>query len=370
MKVHLSRPDITEKEISAVEEVLRSQILSLGEKTPAFEQEFCRYLGIKHGVAVNSGTAGLHLLVRALNISRGDEVITTPFSFIASSNCLLYEGAKPVFVDIDPVTMNLDPNLVEAKITARTKALLPVHVFGLPADMPALNDLARLHGLKVIEDACEALGAEISGKKAGTFGDGAVFAFYPNKQITTGEGGMIVTNDPELRDLCAGMRNQGRGRHAAWLNHEQLGYNYRMTEISAALGLVQMKRLDEILLKRSQVAEMYRERLAEIPQVILPVTPPHIKVSWFVYVIRFIPGINRDRVMQYLLEHGIDCRPYFPAIHLQPFYQRTFGYQKGSFPVTESIAASTLAIPFYNNLLESEIDYVAETLKRALKMPQ
>lgn len=366
MKIHLSRPDITEKEINAVTEVLRSHILSLGDKTPAFEKEFCRYLSIPYGVAVNSGTAGLHLLVRALGISRGDEVITTPYSFIASSNCLLYEGAVPVFIDIDPFTMNMDPNLIEAKITSRTKALLPVHVFGLPADMPAINQVAKLHHLKVIEDACEALGSSIDGKKAGTLGDGAVFAFYPNKQITTGEGGMIVTSDPEVYEVCSSMRNQGRGKDSAWLNHERLGFNYRMTELSAALGLVQLKRIEEILKKRSEVAQMYRQRLKEIPQVILSPMPENSEISWFVYVIRFLPEINRDEVMFYLLNRGIACRPYFPAIHLQPFYQKMFGLKAGDFPVTESIARSTLALPFHNNLTEEEIDCVVETLKGAM----
>lgn len=367
MKIHLSRPDITEKEITAVKEVLLSQMLSLGTKTPAFEKNFKNFLNIKHAVAVNSGTSGLHLLVRALGISQGDEVITTPFSFISSSNCLLFEGAVPVFVDIDPQTMNMDPNLIEAKITSKTKALLPVHVFGLPADMPAINNLAELHGLKVIEDACEAIGSEIGDQKTGTFSDGAVFAFYPNKQITTGEGGMIVTNDDHIAELCFSMRNQGRGIGAAWLNHERLGYNYRMNEISAVLGLVQLGRIEDILKKRSMVAEMYRQRLTEIPQVIIPSPSENTKISWFVYVIRFLPEINRDEIMAYLLSHGIDCRPYFPAIHLQPFYQKMFGYSKGSFPITESIADSTLALPFYNNLQEKEIDYVVETLKKALK---
>jgi len=367
MKIHLSRPDITEKEISAVKEVLMSQTLSLGTKTPAFEREFKSFLGIRHAVAVNSGTAGLHLLVRALGISPGDEVITTPFSFIASSNCLLYEGAVPVFVDIDPQTMNMDPNLIEDKITSRTKAILPVHVFGLPAEMSAINTVAKLHDLKVIEDACEALGSEIEGKKAGTFGDGAVFAFYPNKQITTGEGGMVVTSDPDIADICSRMRNQGRGQSSVWLNHEILGYNYRMNEISAALGLVQLQRMNEILMKRALVAEMYYQRLSEIPQIIVPPATGSEHVSWFVYVIRFLPEIKRDRVMQYLLSQGIDCRPYFPAIHLQPFYQKTFGFTEGCFPVTESISASTLALPFHNNLKEAEVDYVVAALKKALK---
>ncbi|HHT64202.1 MAG: DegT/DnrJ/EryC1/StrS family aminotransferase [Bacillota bacterium] len=367
MKIPLSRPDITEKEIAAVQEVLLSHTLSLGPKATAFEEEFCRYLPIPHAVAVNSGTAGLHLLVRALKISRGDEVITTPFSFIASSNCLLYEGATPVFVDIDPFTMNMDPNLIEAKITPRTKALLPVHVFGLPADMPAITSLAKLYHLKMIEDTCEALGTEIWGKKAGTFADGAVFAFYPNKQITTGEGGMIVTTDPEICELCSSMRNQGRGKNSSWLIHERLGYNYRMNELSAALGLVQLNRIEEIIRKRSLVAEAYRQRLEEIPQVIVPKTPENAKISWFVYVIRFLPEIDRDQIMQFLLNHGIDCRPYFPPIHLQPFYQKNFGYRKGDFPITERIASSTLALPFFNNLQEGEIDFVVDTLKQALK---
>ncbi|MBE3575645.1 MAG: DegT/DnrJ/EryC1/StrS family aminotransferase [Firmicutes bacterium] len=390
MQVHLSRPDITDAEIALVNEVVHSPVLALGPKMAEFEQAVADYVGRRYAIAVNSGTSGLHLLVRAFGIGEGDEVITTPFSFIASSNCMLYERAKPVFVDIEPDTGNIDPSLIEAAITPRTKAILPVDAFGQPARLDAIREIARRHGLVVIEDACEAIGSEYKGKKAGSgaFSDGAVFAFYPNKQITTGEGGMIVTDDEEVAKLCRSMRNQGRGEAGVWLSHERLGYNYRMDELSAALGVAQMGRIEELIAKRQRVAQMYARRLGGLarsagaagsaprhPGLRLPYVAPEVtRMSWFVYVIRV--GVDeptperqeavRDHVMQRFQEAGIGCRPYFTPIHLQPFYRRLFGYKEGDFPVTEAAGRTSIAIPFHNHLTEAEVDYVATVLEQAL----
>jgi perosamine synthetase len=368
INIPLARPDITERERNAVLEVLHSPILSMGPKLRAFEEATAAFAGTKHAVAVSSGTAGLHLLVRALGLKEGDEVITTPFSFIASANCLLFERIKPVFADIDPETLNIDPEQIAAKITPRTKGILPVHVFGQPAEMEAINELARAHDLKVIEDSCEAIGARYRGRPAGSLGDGGVFAFYPNKQITTGEGAVIVTDDAEVARLCDSMRNQGRGEDGAWLNHVRLGFNYRLDELSAALGIVQLQRLEEILAKRSRVAAAYNERLQEIPEIKLPSISPHVEMSWFVYVIRFAPAIDRDKAAAFLQEKGVSCRAYFSPIHLQPFYRQEFGYKEGDFPLTEAVSASTLALPFYNELLPEEIDYIGTCLEEAVRV--
>jgi perosamine synthetase len=366
MFVPLSRPDITDLERKIVMEVLSTPSLSLGPRLLEFEKKMADYLGVKHAIAVNSGTSGLHLIVRALDIRDGDEVITTPFSFVASSNCLLFERATPVFVDIDPITMNLDVEQIEEKITKKTKAILPVHVFGHPANMDRLLQISQKYDLPIIEDACEAIGAEYKGKKAGTMGKAGVFAFYPNKQITTGEGGIIVTNDDELARLCRSMRNQGRGENNAWLAHERLGFNYRMDELSAALGIAQLERIDEILKKREAVAKRYHEYFKNIKGVTIPYVSPEIKMSWFVYVIRFEGDINRDTVMRKLQEKGIGCRPYFSPIHLQPFYRKQFGFKPGDFPVTEKISQETLAIPFFNNLSDEHALYVVETINEII----
>lgn len=367
MKVHLSSPDITSKEINMVAGVMSGRTLSMGPMISRFESLLADYLGVKNAVAVNSGTSGLHLSVRALGIGKDDEVITTPFSFIASSNCLLYEQAVPVFVDIDPLTLNINADLIEEKITRKTKAILPVHVFGHPANMEKILEIAGKYNLAVIEDACEALGARYHDKKAGSEGDVSVFAFYPNKQITTGEGGIIATNDDHVASLCRSMRNQGRGSASAWLDHQLLGYNYRMCELSAAVGVAQMERIDELLEKRRQVASEYNKRLCCIDGVRLPYVAPDVQMSWFVYVIRFSAGIDRDRVMDFMHQRGIDCRPYFQPIHLQPFYRDLFGYREGDFAVCENEAKSTLALPFFNNLSASQIDYVVEKLQEAIK---
>ncbi|MDF9407873.1 MAG: UDP-4-amino-4-deoxy-L-arabinose--oxoglutarate aminotransferase [Pelotomaculum sp. PtaB.Bin013] len=368
MNVPLSSPDIGQRERELVNAVLDSNILSIGPQVEQFERMVADYLGVKEAVAVNSGTSGLHLAVRGLGISAGDEVITSPFSFVSSSNCMLYENARPVFVDIDPLTLNIDPEKIEAKITSRTRAILPVHVFGRPADMGRIMEVARQYRLAVIEDACEAIGARYREKMVGSESDAAVFAFYPNKQITTGEGGVISTNNSDLAGLCRSMRNQGRNSVGGWFNHCRLGYNYRLDELSAALGVAQMEYLDEILAKREAVAMAYNARLERLEGVALPYLEPGIKISWFVYVVRLAPGIDRDRVMAYLQGNGVDCRPYFQPIHLQPFYQEKFGYQSGDFPNTEFVASSTLALPFFNNITEKQLDYVVEVLTEAIRL--
>ena len=365
--IPLSRPDITEREKQAVLAVLDSNHLSLGPKLKEFEEKMAAYAGTQYAVACNSGTSGLHMIVVALGIKEGDEVITTPFSFISSSNCMLFERAKPVFVDIDEKTYNMDTAQIEAKITERTKAILPVHIFGQPVNMHEIRRIALKHGLFIIEDSCEAIGAEWNGNKAGTMSDAGVFAFYPNKQMTTGEGGIVVTNNENLAKLCYSLRNQGRGIDTQWLNHIRLGYNYRMSDISAALGIAQLERIDEMIAARQRVADSYMGKLKDVEGVILPTIDEKVKMSWFVFVIRFEPWIDRNLAMELLLERGIGCRPYFTAIHLQPFYREMFGYKEGDFPVTEHVASGTLAIPFFNNITEEQIDIVVDEIKRVIR---
>jgi perosamine synthetase len=363
---NLSRPDVRHEDIEAVLEVLRSPHLALGPKLVAFEKAFAAYIGAKHAVAVNSGTSGLHLAVRALGISDGDEVITTPFSFVASANCMLYERAVPQFVDIDPVKLNMDVSKVEAAITPRTKAILPVHVFGLPCDMGPIMDIAKRRKLAVIEDACEAIGATYKGRKAGTFGAASVFAFYPNKQMTTGEGGIIVTDDDAVADFARSSRNQGRGADGTWLSHVRLGYNYRLDEMSAALGLAQVSRIDSILERRSKVAGWYAEALKGVAGVQTLAEVDWATRSWFVYVVALDRGIDRDEAIKQLETLGVQARAYFPPIHLQPFYRETFGYSEGAFPVCEAISARTLAIPFYNALTREDVMEIADRIRRAV----
>lgn len=367
--VSLSSQDITQAEIDAVVAVLRSERLSLGPRIPEFEAEFTRRLGVKHAIACSSGTAGLHMCWRAMGVGRGDEVITTPFSFIASSNSLMFEGAKPVFVDIDPDTWQIDPARISTAITPRTKALLPVDVFGVPADMDAITALARRHGLRVLEDSCEALGASYRGRPCGTLGEAGVFGFYPNKQMTTGEGGMVVTNDDAIAFLVRSFRNQGRDPEGGWLAHPRLGYNYRMNDIQAALGTVQVRRLDEILAKRDRVARLYLERLADERRVTTQRIPPEARISWFVFVVRLnddYTQAQRDVLLGKLRAGGVACQVYFPPIHLQAFYREQFGYKPGDFPITEALAARTIALPFHNHLTEADVDYVVTTLRGLL----
>ncbi|NPV29986.1 MAG: DegT/DnrJ/EryC1/StrS family aminotransferase [Firmicutes bacterium] len=366
-RIPMALPDLDESDIEAVIEVLRSGRLALGQRAEEFERLICEYIGVEHAVAVSSGTAALHLIVRALGIGPGDEVLVPSFTFAASVNVILYVGATPVFVDIDPETYCLDPQELERKITPRTKAVLAVDVFGHPAEWDAILEVAGRHGLRVIDDSCEALGAEYKGKKVGQFGDAAAFAFYPNKQITTGEGGIIVTSDEEIARLCRSMRNQGRGEMGAWLYHERLGFNYRMDEMSAALGVSQLRRIETFLAKREQVARWYGERLAGLDWVRPPVVKPYVKMSWFVYVVTLAEGIKRDAVMRSLEEQGIPTRGYFSPIHLQPYIRERFGTREGELPVTESVARRTIALPFHNNLSESEVDLVVKALENAVR---
>jgi dTDP-4-amino-4,6-dideoxygalactose transaminase len=387
--VPMSAPDITDAEREAVMEVLRTPNLSMGPQIDAFEASVARYVGAKHAIAVNSGTAGLHLCVRAAGIGQNDLVITTPFSFVASTNVLLFEKAIPVFVDIDPETGNIDPVLVEQAIAdlqkggaaankwlprtgaenpGKLKAILAVDVFGQPATYETLTRIAKEHGLVLIEDSCESLGAEYRGTKTGLFGDYGVFAFYPNKQITTGEGGMIVTNDDKAAHLMRALRSQGRAPGDTWLQHTYMGYNYRMDDLSAALGRVQMGRIEELLQKRERVAAWYAERLAEIPLVESPVlVEDTTRISWFVYVVRFDASIDRDAVAARLNEAGVPVRPYFLPIHLQPYLVEQFGFCDGDYPITEDLGGRGLALPFSGMMSEERVDLVCRTLRDCMQ---
>ncbi len=368
MRIPMSSPEVSEADVQAVTATLRSGTLSLGSRLKVFEDLAASRLGLSYAVGVNSGTSALHLAVIAAGLGEGDIGITTPFSFVASANCLLYERAIPVFVDVDPLTGNIDPALVAEKASeisrgpnpARLKAIVPVHTFGQPADMDPLRATAHEHGLSVIEDACEAIGAEYKGRLVGTLGDASVFAFYPNKQMTTGEGGMLLTARSDWNDLFRSLRNQGRDVFDAWLNHSRLGYNYRLDEMSAALGASQLARLDELLAKRARVAGWYTSRLQAEGDL---VTPPQIvstttKMSWFVYVVRLASGIDRDALMRDLEERGVPTRPYFTPIHLQPFYRARFGSKPGDFPVAEDLGRRSLALPFSSVMTEEQVDYV------------
>ncbi len=370
MKISLSSPYLDEEEIKAVVDVLKTPYLSMGPKIKEFEKKFAEYIGTKYAVGVSNGTAGLHISIKALNIKEGDEVITTPFSFIASSNCILYERAKPVFVDIDRKTLNINPLLISEAITPKTKAILLVHVFGQPCDMEPIMKIAKEKNLKVIEDACEAIGSEYLGKKVGTFGDLSVFAFYPNKQITTGEGGMILTNEEKFLKLAKSLRNQGRDEDSGWLEHKILGYNYRLDELSAALGIAQLEKIERIIEMRNKVAEEYNKRLKDIEGIEIPyIDTKTTKMSWFVYVIHINRMENqkkdkrlRDKLIIELAKRGIEAKPYFPPIHLQPFY-REMGFKEGDFPVAEWAGDTGLALPFFTNMKIDQIEYVCDNLK-------
>ncbi len=369
MRIHLSRPDITEKEIEAVSAVLRTPDLSLGPRLVEFEEVFAQYIGRKRAVGVNSGTSGLFLCMLALGIGRGDEVITTPFTFIASATSIMMAGARPVFVDIDPVSLNIDAAKIESKITSKTKAILPVEIFGNPSGIDEVCEIAQKHKLVVIEDSCEALGSALNGKKVGAFGGMSVFAFYPNKQITTGEGGMVLTDEDDLADMCVSLRNQGRAKDSGWLSHERMGYNFRLSDINCALGIVQLLRIDEIKAKRKQVAKWYQEMLGGDERLIVPAEPDDCDISWFVFVVRLAERFTRkqrDRILEAMKGEGIEVGNYFPPVHLQPFMVERFGYKEGDFPVTESVCKSTIALPFYNNLTKDEVAIVCRTLKESL----
>ncbi|MCK6455274.1 MAG: DegT/DnrJ/EryC1/StrS family aminotransferase [Phycisphaerae bacterium] len=368
MRIELSSPDITDTERNAVLEVLSSGRLSLGPRVEEFESAVANYCGTRFAVAVSSGTSALHLLMRAIAIQPGDEVITTPFSFVASSNCVLFERGRPVFVDIEPDTWNIDVAQMGAAISPRTRALLPVHVFGQAARMDEVRALATKHSLRYFEDSCEALGGTYHGRRAGNLAEAGVFGFYPNKQITTGEGGMITTNDEPLASLCRSMRNQGRDS-MSWLAHERLGYNYRLSDINCAVGIAQMSRIDEILAKRNRAAEWYRARLSDERRIQLQRIRPECGMSWFVFVIKLSDDYREDargRIIEQLRAAGIGCSNYFSPIHLQKFYREELGYRPGQFPVCERVAARTIALPFHGLLTESQVDEVCATLRRLL----
>ena len=392
MKIPMSSPDLTDADRQAVLDVVNTPNLSMGPKIDAFERAFCDLTGAQYAIGVNSGTAGLHLCVRAAGIEPGDLVLTTPFSFVASTNVFLFEKAIPVFVDVDPVSGNIDtdqlsqavedlclggdaarpwlprrlPSINQGRLGA-VKAILPVDVFGQPADYDPINAVARQYNLTVIEDSCEALGGMYKGRHAGTLGETGVFAFYPNKQITTGEGGMIITDDSEAADFMRALRNQGRAPGDTWLQHTHLGYNYRLDEMSAALGLSQLARLDQILLNRAQVADWYAKHLERINGVTPPqILPSTTRVSWFVYVIQVDASIDRDRLAAILSSRGIPVRPYFAPIHLQPYMINQFGFQPGDYPVTEDLGNRSLALPFSGMMDEEAVVTVCQSLAKAM----
>ena len=386
--VPMSSPDLTDAERQAVMDVLNSPYLSMGSKIAAFEKSFRDFIGCQFAFAVNSGTSGLHLCIRAAGIGEGDYVITTPFSFVSSTNCILFEKAIPVFVDVDPKTGNIDVEKAAeaaedlARGGERAKRWLPkkglrpggklngivaVDVYGQPADYDALHKIADDHQVHLIEDSCESLGSAYKGRRSGLLGDYGVFAFYPNKQITTGEGGMIVTNDEKAAAIMAALRNQGRSPGDTWLEHTLLGYNYRLDEMSAALGAVQMSRIHELLAKRAQVADWYNQRLSILhglqPPVLVESTT---EVSWFVYVARLDPGVDRQKITVALKEKGIPVRPYFNPIHLQPYITDMLGYQAGDFPVTEDLGERSIALPFSGVMDESQVDQVCSAINSVL----
>lgn len=384
----MSDADIGDEEVALVTEVLRSRALSCGPMLERFEAAFASRIGARFAVAVSSGTAGLHLALIAAGVGEGDLVITTPYSFVASANAALYQRAVPVFVDIDPVTLNIDPGQVQQAVhdlqspdargrrwlprrrnaggAGRLKAVVPVHVFGQPADMDPIVAAARQYDVAVVEDACEAIGGEYRGRRVGALGDASVFGFFPNKQMTTGEGGLVATDDAGWANLLRSLRNQGRDDGSAWLSYSRLGFNYRLDDMSAAIGVAQLRRLDELLARRERVAAAYTERLA-IPGVApMPLHPATTRRSWFVYVVRFAPEVDRDGVMRALADAGVPSRPYFPCIHLQPFYREQFGFQPGDFPHAEAASQATLALPFHANLSIEAIDFVVERLAEAV----
>lgn len=389
MKISMSAPDLTEKEIQAVQKVLQSPQLSLGPEIQAFERIMAETVEAKHAIAVNSGTAGLHLCVRAAEVTDGDLVITTPFSFVASSNVILYERAVPIFVDVEGETGNIDADLVAhaaadlaengrrgnkwyprrgVERAGALKAILAVDVFGQPAHYDRMQQVAERHKLSLIEDSSEALGSTYKGRQAGNLADAGVFGFYPNKQITTGEGGVVVTDRDDWAAQIRALRNQGRSPGDTWLQHSQLGYNYRMTEMSAALGRVQLERRVELRAARKQVAGWYDQRLAGEEHLEFPKPAPWTtRLSWFVYVVRLGPEINREEISVRLQENGIPTRPYFKPIHLQPFMAERFGYRSGDFPVAEDLGRRSLALPFSGKMTEEEVDYVCGQLSAALQ---
>ena len=367
-RIALARPVIGDREEELMLETLRSGHLSLGPRAPAFEQALGGYIGADHVSAVSSGTSALHLGIRAAGVEAGDEVVTSPFSFVASANCLLYENAKPVFCDIDPRTLNIDPVAAAAAVGDRTTGLLPVHIFGYPADMPALEALARERDLWIVEDACEALGAvHADGPQVGARGNLATFGFYPNKQLTTGEGGALVSPSREIKERVDSERNQGRAPDMGWLDHDRLGFNYRLSDLACALGVAQVERLDDMLAGRARVASLYNQALERLEGLGLPCPDEGgDRRSWFVYVVQLPAGRDRDATIRALRERGVDSKPYLPAIHLMSLYRGLFGHREGQFPVCEGVAERSLALPFHPQLSEGEVQRVSESLEQVL----
>jgi perosamine synthetase len=365
--IPLSSPYLDERDEELVLEVLRSGRLSLGPTIDRFEELFAERVGAPYAAAVSSGTAGLHLLCRIAGLGPGDEAITSPYSFVASANCAIYEGATPVFADVDAETMNLDPAAVEAAITERTKAIVAVDIFGYPCELDPLRALCEKHGLVLIQDACEALGAEYRGAPVGSHGPSAVFAFYPNKQMTTGEGGIVTTHSEEEWGLLKSLRNQGRADGGGWLEHARLGYNYRIDDIRAALGIGQLEKLDTILALRQAAAQRYSELLADVDGLETPLADDadHVR-SWFVYVVKLAPDIDRERVIAELERQGIASSRYLPSIHLQAYMRETYGFREGLCPVSEDLSQRTLALPFFAQLEAQDQERVAEALRSAL----
>jgi perosamine synthetase len=364
-QIPLARPYLNGREEELVTEVLRSGTLALGPMYRRFEEAFAEKVGTRYAVACNSGTSGLHASLQQLGIGPGDEVITSSFSFVASANVILFQHATPVFAEIDEQTFNVDPSAIEAAITPRTRAIIPVHIFGYPCDIEAISRIAGAHGIPVVEDACEALGATAAGRPVGGYGNTAVFGFYPNKQITTGEGGMITTDDPDAERELRSIVNQGRSDNGDWLVHQRLGFNFRMDEMSAAVGLAQLEKLDFLLSERARVAARYRERLAGVPGVQLPYEGPEAR-TWFIFFVRLDDGIDRQAVIEGMAARGIATRPYLPAIHLQPEY-RKLGMHEGMLPVTERVSRATLALPFFVQLEDEDVDHVCASLREVVE---
>ena len=365
--LRMASADLDDTDLAAVVEVMRSGRLALGPKTLEFERAMAEYVGVRHAVAVSSGTAGLHLIVRALGLGPGDEVLVPSFTFVASVNAILFEGATPVFVDVDAETYCLDPEDVERKVGPRTRAIMVVDVFGHPAEWDALDAIAARHGLALIDDCCEALGAEYRGRKLGGYGAAGSFAFYPNKQMTTGEGGIVVTDDGDLADACRSMRNQGRAAMGAWLEHQRLGFNYRLGELAAALGVSQLARIETFLARRAAVAELYAERLGGLDGLRLPIVREHVRMSWFVYVVTLTPPFERDAFMKGLEAESVPSRAYFEPVHRQPYLAESGVDVATDLPTTEEAARRTVALPFHNRLSEAAVDRVAAACKSVLR---
>ena len=363
--IPLAKPVIGDREVELVEQVLRSGQLSLGSMLARFEHDWAERAGVAHAVACSSGTAGLHACFHALGLGSGDEVIVPSFSFVASANVILLTGATPVFVEVDPQTFNMDPDAVEAAITPRTKAIEIVDIFGYPAELPALVDIANRHGLAIVEDACQAIGGNYDGRAYGTFGHPAVLAFYANKQMTTAEGGIVLTDDGDLARHLKSLVNQGRSDDGAWLVHARLGFNYRLSDVHAAIGVAQLERLDDMLADRDRVAGWYKANMAEVDGVTPMYEGPQER-SWFVYAPRLDPDIDRNAVIGALEAEGIQAKPYLPCIHLQPYYREVHGYRPGHLPVTEAISASTIALPFFPEMTQAQVDRVCAAVSQAI----